>query len=324
MALTYQDAKLLIEARLHGVDFEETLTIAHLALFLHPGEIRNLQKTYRSQFPDSTIHPLENYKFGETSDDFLRVFLGVSVLSIMDYSPYEGANIVHDLNQPVPENLHSRFDAVIEAGSLEHIFNFPAAIANLMKMVKVGGSIFIAVPANNLCGHGFYQFSPEIMFRIFTQENGFEVKEVALYEDLYPSTHMTSSQSVYKVTDPEKVRIRVGLISKRPVTMMVEAKRIEEIDPFINPPMQSDYVELWEKDKANRSSTSNKSDSSGEDQVLESEDRAKHNSPIQVVKKMILWLIKRLPGPIRAKAYGYLEIRHFSLSNTLFYKKIDR
>ncbi|MEA3463345.1 MAG: hypothetical protein U9R49_15800, partial [Bacteroidota bacterium] len=185
-------------------------------------------------------------------------------------------------------------------------------------------SIFIAVPANNLCGHGFYQFSPEIMFRIFPQENGFEVKEVTLYEDLYPSTHMTSSQSVYKVVDPEKVKIRVGLISKRPVTMMVEAKRIEEIDPFITPPMQSDYVELWEVDKAKRGSTSNNSDSSGEGQVLEFEDRAKPNSPIQIVKKMILWLIKRLPGPIKTKAYGYLEIRHFSLSNTLFYKKIDR
>ena len=60
MALTYQDAKMLIEAHWHGVDFKETLTIAHLAIFLHPGEIRNLHQTYRSQYPDSTIHPFEH------------------------------------------------------------------------------------------------------------------------------------------------------------------------------------------------------------------------------------------------------------------------
>jgi hypothetical protein len=28
-------------------------------------------------------------------------------------------------------------------------------------------------PANNQMGHGFYQFSPELFFRVFSQENGY-------------------------------------------------------------------------------------------------------------------------------------------------------
>ena len=43
----------------------------------------------------------------------MREFLGIKNLSIIDASGYEGADIIHDLNEPVPENLHGRFDAVI-------------------------------------------------------------------------------------------------------------------------------------------------------------------------------------------------------------------
>ena len=31
-------------------------------------------------------------------------------------------------------------------------------------------------PANNFFGHGFYQFTPELFFRIFSAANGFEVE----------------------------------------------------------------------------------------------------------------------------------------------------
>src|SRR4029077_10267153 len=112
--------------------------------------------------------PLAGYQFGNYADDFWNEFLDAESVETLDYSTYEGASIVHDLNSPVPASLHGRFDAVIEAGSLEHIFNFPMAIRNLMRMTKVGGWVFITTVANNLCGHGFYQFSPELIYRIFS------------------------------------------------------------------------------------------------------------------------------------------------------------
>jgi hypothetical protein len=108
---------------------------------------------------------LPNYKWGEYADRFFKECLGVSDVNSLDYSSYEGADILHDLNQPVPANLKGRFDAVVEGGSLEHIFHFPIAVANLMQMTKVGGTIFASTVSNNLCGHGFYQFSPELIFR---------------------------------------------------------------------------------------------------------------------------------------------------------------
>jgi len=57
MGIDYHDARMLLEARLKGASFENTATIAHLALNLHPGEVASLQRVYRTGFPTSTVRP---------------------------------------------------------------------------------------------------------------------------------------------------------------------------------------------------------------------------------------------------------------------------
>jgi hypothetical protein len=297
MGIDYHDARMLLEARLRGASFENTATVAHLALNLHPAEIASLQRLYRAGFPSSTAQPLENYQFGDYSDQFLGDALGVTALTIIDYSPYEGANLVHDLNQPVPEDLWGRFDSVIEAGSLEHIFNFPVAITSLMKMVKVGGRIFITTPANNLCGHGFYQFSPEVMFRIFTEENGFELNRVALLEATYPQVSLIPKRKAYEVADPARVRSRVGLVSKRPVMMMVEARKTSDVLLFARPPLQDSYVTRWNTETT--------------------------RSPSTRLERVLKSALGRLPGSLRARIRGNRALRRFSFSNGRFYKSLQ-
>src|SRR5262249_50656134 len=109
-----------------------------------------------------------------------RDVLKFDVVESIDFSNNEGATIVHDLGQPLPTDLHARFDLAVDGGTLEHVFNFPVAIANLMRLVKVGGIAYTNGPCNNLCGHGFYQFSPELMYRVFSASNGFEILFVRL------------------------------------------------------------------------------------------------------------------------------------------------
>jgi len=38
----------------------------------------------------------------------------------------------------------------------------------------------IHTPASNLCGHGFYQFSPELFYRALNATNGFEVERMIM------------------------------------------------------------------------------------------------------------------------------------------------
>jgi SAM-dependent methyltransferase len=195
--------------------FDRTLTIGRLNLFLHPHELTTLRREWLTALSATEQGPLAGYRFGDYCDEFLRECLGVTSLTMLDNSTYEGATYVHDMNQPLPSDLVEQFDVVIEAGSLEHVFNFPVAAANLMNSLKVGGTLFSTVPANNLCGHGFYQFSPELMFRVFSRENGFQLRNLSLIEAQFPAVESTPAVSVHQVTDPAAIGRRGVLRSHR-------------------------------------------------------------------------------------------------------------
>ncbi|HUQ90855.1 MAG TPA: hypothetical protein VM120_04170 [Bryobacteraceae bacterium] len=298
MGISYSEAKSLWQARLAGRPFESMAMIAHQQLFLHPAEVAELQAGYRKVAAPDAPPPLADYAFGEYIDRFCREYLGVSRLDIIDYSAYEGATIVHDMNQPVPDRLHNSFDVVLEAGSLEHIFAFPVAIANLMQMAKTGGTILLTTPANNLCGHGFYQFSPELMYRIFSPENGFEAPRVLFLEATFPGVELTPARGVFEVADPAAMRCRVGLRSKYPTMMMVEAKKVRHVTPFQTMPQQSDYVALWEQ-------------------------AAPAGSQARVSAVKALWrrVLRTLPVSWKRHIEGRQSNFQYSLANKNFYRK---
>jgi len=298
MAICYWDAKILLSARINGASFEGMATIGHQSLYLYPSEVKYFQQQYETHFPNSTNHLLKEYKFGDYSDDFLSKLLGVKQLTVVDASAYEGADVIHDLNQPIPESFKNKFDVVLDCGTLEHIFNFPTAVANLMQMTKVGGRLFISTPSNNLDGHGFFQFSPELMFRIFTKENGFELTRVVVTENVFPSFEMTPHRAAYQVIDPQIVRSRVGLRSKGPVMMIIEAVKLEDIHPFSKFPIQSDYASLWEQGRM----------------------QARSHSGLKQILKTIY---EMLPSSWNSWIAGMRQKRQFSLSNRKYYKLLD-
>lgn len=250
MGICYLDLRFYWQTKLTGVSFQDTVTIGHQNIHLYPIEIKLLRKAYYKEFPNSKIDPLAKSKFGGYADGVLADLLGIQNLATIDYSGYEGATIIHDLNLPIPNNLEGKFDVVIDGGSLEHIFNFPIAISNLMKMSKVGGKLFITVPANNYCGHGFYQFSPELMFRIFVQDNGFKLDKLIFYPARNADFGTTPILGAYEVIDPAKLGVREELVTTRPLLMMVEATKMADVPLFAISPLQSDYVIMWNSESS--------------------------------------------------------------------------
>jgi hypothetical protein len=237
MGIIYRQAKMLIDAHRAGVPMNRLLMIGHQSLLLHSSELEAIQGICPGT--------LSEYQWGEYADRFFMECLGVSEVKTLDYSAYEGADLLHDLNRPIPDDLKSRFDVVIEAGSLEHIFNFPVAIANVMQMIKVGGSIFASTVSNNLCGHGFYQFSPELIFRVFSAENGFELGRVLAVEARYPGIELAPISDAFEVMDPARAGCRVGLMTERPIMLFFDARKTAESALFAKSPMQSDYAAAW-------------------------------------------------------------------------------
>jgi hypothetical protein len=291
MGIIYRQARMLLDAHRAGVAMHRFLMIGRQSLLLHPSELRAI----RAVFPGA----LADYQWGEYSERFFKECLGASEVNTLDYSPYEGADLLYDLNHPVPPELKGRFDVVVEAGSLEHIFNFPIAVANLMYMTKVGGKIFASTVSNNLCGHGFYQFSPELVFRVFSAENGFEIGKVLALEARYPGIELAPISEAFEVADPAFVRARVGLMTKRPIMLFFDARKTADLPLFTRAPMQSDYASAWASDATGKGT-------------------------LQKPKKsrMSKW-IKSLPPYTRLRTWltGRRQISEFSLKNRRHFKK---
>ena len=135
---------------------------------------------------------------------------------------------------------------MIDGGTLEHVFNFPMAIKNCMQMLDVGGHFFSHTMANNFMGHGFYQFSPELFYRVFSPENGFCVRRIVVFEQ------RVGRPRWYEAADPNDIGERVELINDRPTYLIVHAERIADVPIFAAPPQQADYSAHWSRNAAPR------------------------------------------------------------------------
>ena len=250
MGLDINGTKFLLFARQLGVSFAETAMIGRQEMLISPKNLRsNLKAFGLDTSADETEKLLTDA--GNYSEPFFEL-LGASEIVSFDASTYENASVTHDFNLPIPVEYKGKFSVVLDGGTLEHIFNFPVAIKNCMEMVADGGHFLAIAPANNYLGHGFYQFSPELFFRIFSAENGFRLEKLMLFEE-------TSGCSWYEVADPEFIKERVTLVNGRSSLMLVVAKKLETVDVLAMTPQQSDYLTAWETGQGrNRSKTRSK------------------------------------------------------------------
>lgn len=108
--------------------------------------------------------------------------LGFDEVVSCDVSDYEGADVLFDLNDKLPEELADRFDLVFDGGTLHHVFDVPGALANIHRALKVGGRVVIGMGASsNHLDHGFYMFSPTLFHDYFTV-NRYRLETEKLFE----------------------------------------------------------------------------------------------------------------------------------------------
>ena len=258
MGFTVSSTEFVTQARQSGVRFDSSLTLGRQHMAVSPQKAKDILQRFGAWPPPGDPQAFMK-DLAETLWRF-EVFaraLGARQVTACDISGYEGATLIHDLNQPIPSEHEEQYDAVIDNGTLEHIFNFPVAMANCMRMVKLNGHFILITVANNSCGHGFYQFSPELFFRIFSGENGFSIKKVVMGSDVTAGGKIMGIRypfrvpgAFYEVHDPAVVQKRVELINDRPTVLMVLAQKSSRKPLFAKTPLQSDYVPQWTENKS--------------------------------------------------------------------------
>ncbi len=186
----------------------------------------------------ATIHATPDYEHTEYCENLLTGYFGASTVDSVDHSAYERASHIHDMNLAAPQHLVRQFDTVFDGGCLEHIFNVPQALKNCSSFCKTGAQILHILPANNFCGHGFWQFSPELFFSLYSKENGYSDTEVFLAD-------LLNTRIWYRVQTPANGK-RVDVASSNPLYVLVRTVRTGAEFSHANV-QQSDYVHEWAK-----------------------------------------------------------------------------
>lgn len=220
-----------------GVSFERTLMLGRLTLYAKRDDIRKQIDSFKNN-----ARSIDDVTFKDGYSEPLFQILGAATVDSLDYSNYENATIIHDLNTPLPDELKNKYTAIVDGGTIEHVFNFPIAIKNCMQALQVGGHYIGVTPANNTMGHGFYQFSPELFFNVFRMENGFQVKKIIIAAEKSPGVF----SDWYEVIDPKAAKARVMLVNTKPSYLLILAEKIKDVVLETITAQQSDYATRWE------------------------------------------------------------------------------
>lgn len=138
------------------------------ALLRHGMDIRELEESEK-------VANIPGWKGGvnefNISDVGLFKLLGADEVETLDCSDYEGADHIIDLNQPIPDFFKGKYDYIVDAGTLEHIFDQRQALNNIVLMLKPKGRVVHKSPVSNFVDHGYYSLNPRLFFDFYSMHN---------------------------------------------------------------------------------------------------------------------------------------------------------
>lgn len=227
---------LLYCSKKYHINPDSIITLGRQYCYFNKNDLNKYRYLKQAEIfqKDGYSEKLWNFLWGE-GDKCLKI-------DALDVSSYEGANVIHDMNTPIPKDMVGAYDVVVDGGALEHIFEFPTAIENAMKLCKTEGWLVIMTIANNFCGHGFYQFSPELFWNVLPK-NGFDVLEMS-----YVLHHRNSKKQFVKVENNTIMGKRNCFTSSKPTELFILAKKRTDATNIITV-NQSDYLQLWKSEE---------------------------------------------------------------------------
>ena len=238
----------LIEAR-PWVDGKSTAVMLGRQSFrIPPGRRRFFRRALRN------AGLVVDYNAYQQEDGFSETFfdrIGYPPMQSMDFSDYEACDYTHDLNDPLPETLKGKFDVIVDGGTIEHVFNTPQALDNVFHMLKDDG-IFISINGmTGWAGHGFYQFSPELVWRYWQDARQCTVNTCQ-------AVSIDSTQPAIQVTDTGKAGARfrgAGLQGRWYLFYVVQKSANANASETIANLQQGDYAARWEAVTPSQEST---------------------------------------------------------------------
>lgn len=253
MGITRGSARLLLEEKKRRPFGGSLLELGKMFIFFSDDELGKWARLHGVELPElepRLSHDPVLAAHGCLSDVSFFRRLGFDDVTSLDASPWEGADLIHDLNEPVPTSLHGRYETVFEGGTMQSIFHLPQVLCNVFHLLKPGGRVIhAAAPSHNHVDHGFFMFSPTF-FHDYYSANGWQLDRLLLCEHLLYWTGGRLRTGAFHVYDYEPGcldHLSFGRFGASQLSLFVVATKTEQTTCHVIP-QQSYYRQLWEKD----------------------------------------------------------------------------
>lgn len=180
---------------------------------------------------------------GRISSDYALTRLGFQEVVATDVDGFEEADFLFDLNDDdIPDAHRAKYDLVIDSGTLEHVFNVPNALRNIVNFASDGGRILHLAPSSNHIDHGFYMFSPTL-FWDFYSANEQEIISCELFR--YPMPEHDTEPWIFGKYIPGSLgKFSMGGLGGGCFGVAALIERTRAIGK-ITVPQQGMYVSMW-------------------------------------------------------------------------------
>lgn len=120
---------------------------------------------------DNTTSARKNGRIDDVT--FFAMFCDARVKSL-DASPYEGADVIHDLCRLLPLKLYDSADFIADGSCLDNIFNPAQALLCFDRMLRVGGRLFMVNAGTMHPDNATYSALSEEWYQLFLEANGYK------------------------------------------------------------------------------------------------------------------------------------------------------
>jgi hypothetical protein len=181
MGLGYHFVEGLVREHKYRPLSGDVLLIGRQTIYFTPQTILKLLREHNVEVDDiteseidlggSTINRMPGYPADLITDEALFKLLGIPKIIGLDHSSYEGAEIIHDLNQPIPPHLRECADVIVDGSTLDNVFDPAAAIRNFSSLLRPGGRL---ITSNMYSNHYEpYAILPPLWYHDYFVVNGF-------------------------------------------------------------------------------------------------------------------------------------------------------
>jgi SAM-dependent methyltransferase len=230
-----------LEALLHSLKYinknnnKTAITLGRQHIHIYSNTIDNILDKY-------LLLNCKNRNYSGSCETLLHDIFGFESIDSIDNSRYEGASIIHNMNDPIPNDF-KKYDFVLDLGTIEHIFNVPQVCENIINLLNIGGTFLSVTVNNNFSGHGIYQFSPEFYLSAFSKKYGMEIQELYIAK-INSGIESWINVNNYGNTGNSRNESRFG--GDDPVYIIAIIKKIsnERENLILNSPNQFSYEEM--------------------------------------------------------------------------------